>query len=301
LNIHLKSVFFTVSAVLFWSTAATAFKLTLNGMNNIQLLFYSSIVSLIVLFLLLTLISPKDLKNTFSKKYIIQNIILGLANPFLYYLVLFKAYQLLPAQEAMPLNYTWPITISLFSVIFLSSKISLRIVIGMLTAFLGVVFIALRGDILNLKFHNLLGVSLAFGSSFIWAGYWILNLKTKTSNLSKLFSAFFYGSIFITVYMLMFDTPKLDNYEYLLGAVYIGLFEMSLTFYLWLKGLSLSQNKAKTATLVYISPFLSMLFIAVIVGESIFFSSWAGLFLIVLGIAVQHIALKNGKIKISLE
>ena len=34
---------------------------------------------------------------------------MGLFNPFLYYLVLFKAYDLLEAQEAGTLNYIWPI------------------------------------------------------------------------------------------------------------------------------------------------------------------------------------------------
>ena len=33
----------------------------------------------------------------------------GFLNPFLYYIILFKAYSLLPAQEALSLNYTWPL------------------------------------------------------------------------------------------------------------------------------------------------------------------------------------------------
>ena len=301
MNIHFKSFLFTISAVLFWSTAATAFKLTLEGMSNLQLLFYSSVISLFILFVLILINSPGELKNTFSKKYIYQNIILGIANPLLYYLVLFKAYNLLPAQEAMPLNYTWPIAITLFSILFLGSKITLKIIGGMLVAFFGVVVIAVRGDFLSLQFYDIFGVTLAFGSSFIWASYWTLNLKVKTSNLSKLFSAFFYGTILITLYVLFFDSFILTNYTYILGAVYIGFFEMSFTFYLWLKGLSLSQDKAKTATLVYISPFLSMILIALVVGETIWFSSWVGLFLILLGILIQHLAIKNGKIKFSLK
>ena len=36
---------------------------------------------------------------------------LGLLNPVAYYLVLFKAYDLLPAQVAQPINYAWPIVL----------------------------------------------------------------------------------------------------------------------------------------------------------------------------------------------
>jgi drug/metabolite transporter (DMT)-like permease len=301
MNSNLKSFLFTLSAVLLWSTAATAFKITLAGMNNLQLLFYSCLVSTIVLFILLIITSPSQIKDTFSTQYLKKNLILGFINPFLFYLVLFKAYYLLPAQEAMPLNYTWPITITLLSVLFLGSKVTLKIMLGMLLAFIGVIIIATRGSIMELEFHNFFGVVLAVGSSFIWAAYWILNLKDKRPDLSKLFSAFLFGTILIGIYVLIFDTILLDDYAYIFGAVYIGLFEMSITFFLWLKGLKLSSDKAKTSTLVYLSPFLSMIFIAVILGENILISSLIGLLLIVSGIIIQHIFYKNGEIRISLE
>ena len=98
MNNNLKSFLFTITAVLLWSTAATAFKITLQGMNNTQLLFYSCVISTIVLFVILLIRSPKELKNTFSKAQLKPNLILGFTNPFLFYLVLFKAYYLLPAQ-----------------------------------------------------------------------------------------------------------------------------------------------------------------------------------------------------------
>ncbi|MCB9248209.1 MAG: EamA family transporter [Ignavibacteriales bacterium] len=292
---------YTISAVLFWSTAATAFKLTLAGMNNIQLLFYSAIFSTMVLFLLLLFNVPKEIKNIFSVKYLKDNLLLGLINPFLYYLVLFKAYSLLPAQEAMPLNYTWPIIISLFSVLFLKAKITPKIILGMVIAFFGVIIIGTRGELFSLKFNNLFGVILAFGSSFIWAAYWILNLKDSRSELSKLFAAFLFGTIYISIYVFFFDDIRLQNYNYLFGAIYIGLFEMGITFYLWLKGLQLSSNKAKTATLVYLSPFLSMFFIALILKEDLFLSSMVGLVFIVSGISIQSIFFEKGKIRFRLK
>ncbi len=301
MNNNLKSFLFTIIAVLLWSTAATAFKITLEGMNNLQLLFYSCFISTIVLFSLLFVTSPKDLKFTFAKNKIKQNVLLGFTNPFLFYLVLFKAYYLLPAQEAMPLNYTWPITITLFSVLFLDSKVTFKIIVGMLLAFIGVIIIGTRGDLFSLQFHSLFGVILAVGSSFIWAAYWTLNLKDNRSGLSKLFSAFFYGTIFISIYVFATDSIILNDYNYVFGAAYIGLFEMSITFYLWLKGLTLSENKAKTATLVYLSPFISMLFIALILNEEILFSSILGLILIVSGIIFQHVHFEDGKIKFSLK
>lgn len=295
-----KSFLLTISAVLLWSTAATAFKLTLNGMNTVQLLFYSSVVSCIILFSLSYKNYSNELKKIFSKKYILKNISLGFLNPFFYYLVVLKAYALLSAQEAMILNYIWPIIITLFSVLFLNSKFTTRIILGIILAFAGVIVIGTKGEIFTFKFENTLGLALAVFSPFIWSIYWILNLKDSRPELVKLFSGFIFGTILIFFYVLLFDDFKLNNYNYLFGAIYVGLFEMGITFFLWLKGLQLSLNKAKTATLVYLSPFLSIIFIALFLDEKILESSVIGLYLIIAGISIQHIVFENGKIKIKL-
>ena len=204
-------------------------------------------------------------------------------------MILFKAYELLPAQEAQPLNYTWPIMISIFSVLFLKEKISLKIILGLVVSFTGVIVLATHGNIFTFKFNNLYGISLALGSSVIWASFWILKLKDKRSISVKLLSAFFYGTIFTLIYILFFEKFSIPQTKYLLGAVYVGFFEMGITFFLWMKGISLSNNQSKTSTLAYLSPFISLLFIAIILGEKILFSSIIGLILIISGIIVQHV------------
>ncbi len=283
------SIIYAVSAVLLWSTVATAFKLTLEGLNYAQLLFYASLASTIVLFAFAYRESKEDVINIFMGEDIFKNIILGLFNPFLYYLVLFQAYSLLPAQEAQPLNYTWPITISIFSIIFLGQKLSAKTILGLILAFIGVVIIATHGDLFGLSFHNLFGVILAVGSSLIWAGFWTMSLIDKRKNSVKLFAAFLFGSVFTFFYVLFFESFHISSIEYLFGAIYIGLFEMGITFFLWMKGLQLSADKAKTSTLAYLSPFISLIFIALILGETILLSSIIGLVLIIGGILYQQL------------
>ena len=281
-KLNRQSLIYTLSAVFLWSTVATAFKISLKGMNFAQLLFYASITSTLALGIFL-----------FKKKqkFLILNtklLLLGFLNPFFYYMLLFNAYTLLPAQEAQPLNYTWPIVLSLFSVLFLKEKMNFKKIVGLISAFVGVLIIATRGNLLELKFGNIFGVILALSTSVVWATYWILNLKDTESNCVKLFGTFFWGTIFSGMYLLFFDSFKLDNYRYLFGASYIGLFEMGITFLLWNKGLQLSNDKAKTSTLAYLAPFLSILFIAFILGETILPSSIVGLFFIVGGIVYQN-------------
>lgn len=288
-KVHIKSLLYALAAVFFWSTAATVFKLTLHGLTYAQLLLYASIVAAIVMVPFAIIDSPKELLNFFKGKNFLKNLLLGFINPFLYYLVLFKAYELLPAQEAQPLNYTWPIAIAIFSVIFLDQKLSVKTIIGLALAFFGVVVIATRGDIFGLHFHNLFGVILAAGSSVIWASFWILSIMDKRSGAIKLFSSFTIGAILTAIYVALFDSFTVADPVYLWGAVYVGLFEKGITFFFWMKGLQLSTNKAKTSSLAYLSPFLSLVFIAFVLGEKILLSSIVGLVFIVGGIVLQQI------------
>ena len=115
--VNQKSAYlYALSAVLLWSTVASAFKLALRYLDNVELLVFSEAFS--VLILAVILISSRGFGQVFrcTRKEYLRSFLLGILNPFLYYLILFRAYELLPAQEAQPLNYTWGITISLLSV-----------------------------------------------------------------------------------------------------------------------------------------------------------------------------------------
>jgi drug/metabolite transporter (DMT)-like permease len=284
-----KSFYYALSSVALWSTVATAFKLTLRGMNNTQLLFYSSLTSTIILFLFAKKNSPGELKIFFSKLHLSKNAFLGLINPFIYYLVLFEAYRILPAQEAQPINMVWPLVLSILSAIFLKEKLHLSTFAGLIVSFTGLLIVATKGDVLGFGFHNLRGDLLAFLSSFIWAASWLINLFDKREESVKLFGSFFFGTIYTGIYILFFDSFGPVQINYLFGAVYIGIFEMGLTFFLWLKALSLSDNKAKTANIIYLFPIGSFSFIALVLGEKIHLSSIIGLVLIISGILIQQV------------
>ena len=72
------------------------------------------------------------------------------------------------------------------------------------------------------------------------------------------------------------------------GSAYIGLMEMAAPFVFWLKALRLSRTTAEVGNLIYLTPFLSLLVVAAVVGEVIRLSTWAGLILIVGGIVLQQ-------------
>lgn len=284
---------YTVFVVMFWATVASAFKISLRYMDTFQLLLYSSLTSVIVLFLIL--LSQKKLKllRGLSKRDYLHSAILGFMSPFLYYLALFGAYSMLQAQEAQPLNQTWIILLPLLSIIILRQKIGARSIFALIIGFIGVLIISTRGDILGLRFTSLPGVLLALGSAVIWSLFWIYNVKDKRDEVVKLFLNFAFGFTFILIATILFSNVIISETSGLFGAVYVGVFEMGITFVLWLTALRLSRTTAQVSTLIYLVPFLSLIFINIFVGEQILISTIIGLLFIVAGIMIQQYNSRN--------
>jgi len=273
---------------LLWSTIPSAFKISLRFLDVLPLLFYASLVSVITFFLCLLFSKKLHLLKTFSKKDYVNSALLGFLNPFLYYCFIFKSYTLLPAQQAQPLNFVWPITLVLLSILILKQKIRARSILAIIISFTGVFIISTRGDILGFKIDSPAGVFLALSSTIIWSLFWIYNIKDKRDEAAGLFLNFVFGFIFISVAMLLFEKIKIPDIKGLVGAAYIGLFEMGITFLLWLRALKLSKTTAHITNLIYLTPFLSFILIRFAIGEVILPASVIGLFFIVGGIILQR-------------
>lgn len=285
-----KAYIYALSAVFIWSTMASAFKISLRYLEPIQLLLYSGAFA--TLFLGLLLAKQGKFAQAFrcSRREYGMSMLFGLLNPFLYYLVLLKAYDLLPAQQAQPLNYTWAITLTLLSIPLLKQKIRGLEMLALLVSYCGVVVIATEGHPLQLSFSNPQGVALALASTVVWALYWIFNTRDRRDPIVALFVNFLCAFPLCLGYALFFSDLVWPPLPGLLGAVYIGLLEMGASFALWLLALKFTENTARIGNLIFISPFLSLVMIYFLVGERILSSTFVGLILIVAGLVLQKVA-----------
>ncbi|AEK73500.1 permease [Thermococcus sp. 4557] len=264
-----------IGAVLLWSTVASAFKLSLRYMSPLQLLFYASLTSLVLFGILYA--------QEFSpRRENLRSAYLGLINPLLYYTVLFSAYDRLPAQEAQALNYTWPLMLVLLSIPLLGKRPSARTVLGLFLGFLGAIVVATKGDVAGLNFTDPLGVALGLGSAVIWASYWLLNLRDGRPLVEKMFWNFLFGFAYVSIAVVATGNFAVPPVEGLAGAIYVGLFEMGVTFLLWYR--AVEGDMAFASNLAYLVPFLSLFFISAIVGEGIATATVLGLAMIVGGI-----------------
>jgi drug/metabolite transporter (DMT)-like permease len=283
-----KSYIYGLIAILFWSTIATAFSLALDEVGVFHLMVGAGFIAIVCLTIMLAFQRRLSFFKNLRPKHILNSLLLGLLNPFLYYAILLKAYQILPAQEAMVLNYIWPISLVLLSIPLLKQKIGWKSILFILVSFAGVLVIASKGEFSSLAFTNWYGDLLALSSSVAWALFWIFNMKGERDETEKMLLNFIFGFLFSILGLLVFEEPQIPSLRGILAISYIGIFELGITFVLWLKALKWARTTDSISQLVFISPFLSLLFINLVIGEKIIPSTIYGLVLIVVGIILQQ-------------
>jgi drug/metabolite transporter (DMT)-like permease len=282
-----QSYIYALLAILFWATVPTAFKISLGELDILPMLTIASVTSMVALFAIVAGGKKLHLLKITTPRELLNSAVLGLINPFLYYLILLRAYQLLPAQIAQPLNMIWPIILVFISVPILKQKIEKKSFIALIISFAGVYIIASQGHLFKRMHSDLTGVLLATGSSLFWSFYFILNVKDKRDEGVKLLLNFIFGSIYLIITVLVKGINIDPGLKGITAAIYIGLFEMGITFFFWLKALQLASTTAKVSNLVYLSPFLSLFLVHFILNEHVYYTTPVGLVFIISGIFVQ--------------
>ena len=289
-----QAILLALAAVLSWSTVATAFKVALTYLTHFEMLLIASMTSLFIFAIVLTFQRKWRLVKQMTGKQWKQLAFQGFLNPAAYYLILFKAYDMLPAQVAQPVNYAWPIVLLVLLAIFAKQPIPSKKYIGMVISMAGVVLISLGTGQLSGMSVPVDGVMLAALSAFFWAGYWMVNNKLKHSidAVVTLFGSFLCGSLYLIASIPVFGI-SIPNLNGLLAGMYVGGFEMAIPFICFGIAMRITSNPALINQLCYLSPFLSLFFIAMVLQEPIVVTTYIGLVLIVAGIVFNEYFVKK--------
>ena len=278
-----RAVLFALAAVVLWSTVATGFKLGLASMRPLQLLAFGSVVSLAFFAAAYLAVRPAPA----PRRQLWRAAALGLVNPLAYYMVLFEAYDRLPAQIAQPLNYTWAITLAVLAVPILGQRLDRRTLAGIVVSYLGVVVLVTQGEFTAFDRFDGIGIALALGSTVLWAAYWLATVRLQMHPVQLLLAVFATGTpCVVAACHFTVGLPPLTfpNVGY---GLWVGLVEMGVTFLLWQRALTLTSHAGRISQLIFLSPFLSLVLIARVLGEAIHPSAVVALALIVGGLLLR--------------
>jgi len=280
-----QAMLYGLGAVALWSTVATAFKVALGYMSPLELMWLASLVSWA---LIGALVMRQGLAGQALRHGWRTAAWAGLMNPVAYYLLLFGAYDRLPGQEAMALNYTWALAMAFLAVPLLGQRLTRIDVLAGLIAYGGVWVIATRGAVFDVAFADPLGVAMALASTLVWALYWLLNARDHRPPLVAQWQNFSVGVPVLTALLLAGPGLQWHGWPGLGAGVYVGLFEMGIAFVLWQLAVHRVSRTAKVSNLIFLSPPVSLLLLFLVVGEPILASTLVGLVLILGGLALQQ-------------
>lgn len=287
-----KSYIYIALTIASWSTVATAFKLSLQHYSNYELVLVAAITAVVAFAIVISFQRKWHLLKTITYKDWKTLAITGLLSPVGYYLVLFKAYDLLPAQIASSINYSWPIVLTVLLAIVFKQRIHSLKYLGMIISLGGVSAISFASQSYEGEITGI-GLPLAFLSAFMWAIFWIISRKSDhIDNVLKLLIIFSFGLIYLLIGTLFVDIDLKFEIE-LMYAAYVGLFEMAIPFIFFGLALKKTDNPALINQLCFLSPFISLFIIKAVLKEEIFVGTIVGLILIVSGILFNEYAVKR--------
>ena len=283
-----RAVKLGLGAVMLWSTVATAFSLSLQYLTPLQLVTLATVISWCFFAIRLRTPERRSALRVMSSKTRATGLLVGWLNPGLYYIVLFAAYDRLPAQEAMAINYSWGITLALLAAPLLRQRLSAGALLAACVSYSGILVIATRGAPLSLDFAQPLGVGLALLSTVLWSLYWVINTRLSLDPEVNLFLNFSGALPLLLALLCWSNTPFPTLWQGWAGGLYVGLFEMGLAFVLWMGAMKATTSTLRISSLIFLSPPLSLVLIWMIAGEPVRAYTLIGLVLILLGLWLQR-------------
>ncbi|MBQ4119166.1 MAG: DMT family transporter [Clostridia bacterium] len=293
-----KSYFFAGVSILFWSTVATVTKLLLNnGHNSIQVLWVS--VFFAGMFLLVANIFTGKIKKfkEYTLKDFVISVLIGLPGTFFYYVFYYGGAAILPASQAFIVNYMWPIMSVVFACIILREKMTLKKGIAIAVSFLGVGIVTGK-EILSFSANALMGVVLCLLGAVSYGLFTALNKKYHYDKMLSMMLNYFVSFTITTVINAAAGNLFMPTLSEAAGFAWNGIFTMAIACTTWVIALD-KGNTAKISNLAYITPFLSLVWTWLILGDQGIKDPYSliGLCVIVAGIFIQLINFKKPKDK----
>ena len=280
-----KTYMLAGTAILMWSTMATVSKLLLTSLSNFQVLCISSLLAGVSMLAMNAFSGKLALLKTYRLKDYLIMTGTGLLGIFLYYSFYYIGMSRMPASQAFIINYLWPIMSVVFAAILLKEKLTARKMIAIGMSFVGVMIVTGK-DLLQFDGQMLFGAVMCILDAVCYGAFTALNKKWHYEKGISMMVAFFTSFVLSFVMNQVSGAGWNISFGQLLGLGWNGIFSMAIGNTAWALALQ-KGNTAQISNLAYITPFLSLIWTALILKEQISVWSVVGLCVIVLGVLIQ--------------
>ncbi len=171
---------------------------------------------------------------------------------------------------------------------FLREKLTVKKLCSIFISFGGIMVIVTHGRLFTLNLTSLQGDLLALGGASVFALFSVLGKKYHDDQVVSVFLSFVTALVFITPTLVLFSSLRMPSWHIWLWLFLNGFVVNGVSYIFWLKALEYGDTSV-TSNALYLTPFLSLVSIALFLGERILLSSRVGLIIIVVGIVLQSV------------
>ncbi|MDO8481161.1 MAG: DMT family transporter [Nanoarchaeota archaeon] len=277
------AVFFTI---VIWGAIPSIAKFALLELDSYQLVFITNALVPLTLFFILGFQRNLRLLCSYGFKDHLRFAGFSFIGTYLYMLTRYASFEHAPVGQAQILNYLWPAFLVLFSVLILKEPFHSRTFFSLALSFLGAMLVVTRGSF-SFSHEYLLGYGLAILGALFYGFFSVLEKRQKYEKYSSTFWYFFYATLFMLPTLPLLSSYQLPaTFAAWAALLFLGVLANALGYVFWFQAVQ-KGHTPKLANLVYLVPFLSLVFAYFINGEAITLPSFFGLLLIVGGILMQ--------------
>ncbi|MBI2146078.1 DMT family transporter [Candidatus Woesearchaeota archaeon] len=282
-----KSYLYAFFAVILWGSVPAITKLTLKNLDFFQVTTYSLFFSALVMLVIVYLQKKISLFKKYTPKDYFHMILLGSFGIFVTYVLYFGGINYAPAADAQILNNMWQIFAIIGAFFFLKEQITTTKIIALLLGFAGAYIVITKFSFQGLNPVYAWGYALAVGSAFTEGLFTILGKKYHYETWTSMVVYFISSFVLILITTWLFSRLVVPSLMDLMGVAYLGIFGIALPFTFMFRAMKLGDT-AKATSIGFLSPFLALVFISFILGDTIVLPQIVGLLFIVGGILIQN-------------
>lgn len=283
-----KNYIYAILTVVIWATMATAVKLLLADIPNLQALSVSSGFA----FAFMLIVNILTGKIHLMKKYCALDFAkmsgLGFLGLFLYSALYYYGISVLTSQEACILNYLWPIMLLVFSCLILKEPVTARKILAMICSFVGIIILTLGSGAAG-SGNQAAGIFACIAAAVCYGLFSVLNKKADfDQNITMMI---IWLTVAVCAGILGKNTEQwvaIEGVQWI-GILWLGVVIDAVAYLTWALALNSAENTARIANLAYLTPFLSVVISAVCLGEEVKVNAVVALVFIVGGILVQSL------------
>ena len=288
----LKGTLYVLLCVALWALIPVVAKTGQSNLDNHQFLFWSSLVSFVVLSAAVILSGNGKHVWRYSGKEWVWFSVLGLLGTYVYYLFLYLGYAQARGMEVLVMQYSWPFLIVVFSLFILKERLTFKKGLAIFLGFTGVLFVLTKGNLAQVQIDNLPVVALVGVGAACFALFSVFSKRVDKEPLGVVAVYFFIATIAALVSMLLLSEFALPAAHELLAVLLNGILVNGFSYVFWVRALRAAEASF-LAPFTFITPVLSAVYLFVLFDEPFIAAYGIGLLLVVLGGLINSVTFRQ--------